>query len=146
MISKREQQLNDLAKQLGLVLIKSKAKRKLPDDRQQYRIVDISNVIQAGEKFDMSLDEVEKFLKEREAERTSEVNTASVQVGFQPLEVNHSQLPSSSVSTLRATADGTVLSQRSAFASATPPEVSLFSRQAVKYNAEDTLWQKKLMA
>ena len=77
MLSKREQQLNDLAKQLGLVLIKSKAKRKLPDDRQQYRIVDISNVIQAGEKFDMSLDEVEKFLKEREAlQQASEVSTA----------------------------------------------------------------------
>ena len=76
MLSKREQQLNDLAKQLGLVLIKSKAKRKLPDDHQQYRIVDISNVIQAGEKFDMSLDEVERFLAAREAEQASAVNTA----------------------------------------------------------------------
>ena len=67
MFTKREEQLNDMAKRLGLVLIKSKAKKKLPDDHQQYRIVDVSNVIQAGEKFDMSLDEVEKFLQERES-------------------------------------------------------------------------------
>ena len=71
MLSKREQELNDMAKRLGLVLIKSKAKKKLPDDHQQYRIVDVSNVIQAGEKFDMSLDDVEKFLKERESKLQS---------------------------------------------------------------------------
>jgi hypothetical protein len=71
MLSKREQELNDMAKRLGLVLIKSKAKKKLPDDRQQYRIVDVSNVVQAGEKFDMSLDEVEKFLQERESQLQS---------------------------------------------------------------------------
>ena len=71
MLSKREQELNDMAKRLGLVLIKSKAKKNLPDDHQQYRIVDVSNVIQAGEKFDLSLDEVEKFLQERESQRQS---------------------------------------------------------------------------
>ena len=71
MLSKREQELNDMAKRLGLVLIKSKAKKKLPDDHQQYRIVDVSNVIQAGEKFDMSLGEVEKFLQERESKLQS---------------------------------------------------------------------------
>jgi hypothetical protein len=66
MLSNREEQLNALAKRLNLVLIKSKAKRRTEDDHQQYRIVDINNVIQAGEKFDISLDEVEKFLQERE--------------------------------------------------------------------------------
>lgn len=71
MLSKREQELNDMAKRLGLVLIKSKSKKKLPDDHQQYRIVDVSNVIQAGEKFDMSLDDVERFLKERESKLQS---------------------------------------------------------------------------
>ena len=68
MLSKREQELNDLAKRLDLVLIKSKSKWRTPEDYQRYRIVDISNVIQAGEKFDMSLDDVEKFLKERESQ------------------------------------------------------------------------------
>ena len=66
MSPKREEQLNDMAKRLNLMLIKSKAKRRTEDDHQQYRIVDIDNVILAGEKFDMSLDDVEKFLQERE--------------------------------------------------------------------------------
>lgn len=62
----REEALEKMAKQQGLVLIKSKAKKPSEDDHQQYRIVNVSNVVQAGEKFDMSLDDVEKFLKERE--------------------------------------------------------------------------------
>jgi hypothetical protein len=62
----REEALEKMAKQQGLVLIKSKAKKRSEDDQQQYRIVNVSNIVQAGEKFDMSLDDVEKFLKERE--------------------------------------------------------------------------------
>lgn len=76
MSSKREDQLIDRAKRLNLEIIKSKAKKRMPDDHQQYRIVDINNVILAGEYFDMSLDEVEKFLEEREAQEPSTVNPA----------------------------------------------------------------------
>jgi hypothetical protein len=70
----REKQLTHMAKRLNLEIIKSKAKKWMPDDHQQYRIVDINNVIQAGKDFDMSLDDVEKFLQEREAEQASMVN------------------------------------------------------------------------
>ena len=66
MSTKREEELNDMAKRLGLMLIKSRAKRRTPHDHRQYRIVDINNVVQAGENFDMSLNDVEKFLKDRE--------------------------------------------------------------------------------
>ena len=72
----REEQLNERAKRLNLVLIKSKAKKRSEDDHQQYRIVDISNVIQAGEKFDMSLEDVEKLLEERESRQPSGLNPA----------------------------------------------------------------------
>ena len=76
MSSKREEQLIDRAKRLNLEVIKSKAKKWMPDDHQQYRIVDINNVILAGEYFDVSLDDVEKFLKEYESRQPSSLNTA----------------------------------------------------------------------
>jgi hypothetical protein len=67
MSSKREEQLMERAKRLNLEVIKSKAKRRMPDDHQQYRIVDINNTVLAGENFDMSLEDVEKFIQERES-------------------------------------------------------------------------------
>ena len=76
MSSKREDQLVERARRLNLEVIKSKAKKRMPDDHQQYRIVDISNMILAGEYFDMSLDDVEKFLEERELQQTNTVGTA----------------------------------------------------------------------
>ena len=76
MLSKREDELSERAKRLNLELIKSKAKKKLPDDHQQYRIVDINNMILAGEYFDMSLHDVEKFLQERESREPSTLQSA----------------------------------------------------------------------
>jgi len=67
----REKLLEKMAKQQGLVLIKSKAKKRTEDDHKQYRIVNVSNVIQAGEKFDLNLDDVENFLKARENQEVS---------------------------------------------------------------------------
>ena len=67
MSSNREDELTHMAKRLNLELIKSKAKKRTENDHQQYRIVDINNIVLAGEYFDMSLDDVEKFLKERES-------------------------------------------------------------------------------
>ena len=71
MSTKREDELTEMAKRHNLTLIRSKAKTRSEDDHQQYRIVDINNVVLAGEKFDMSLDEVEKFLKEYESKPES---------------------------------------------------------------------------
>jgi len=76
MSSNREDQLVERARRLNLEVIKSKAKKQMPDDQQQYRIVDIDNVILAGEYFDVSLDDVEKFLEEREAQQTNPVGAA----------------------------------------------------------------------
>jgi len=63
--NKREEELNSMARELGLQIIKSKAKMRTEKDRKQYRIVDLNNTVLAGEYFDMSLDDVEIFLKER---------------------------------------------------------------------------------
>jgi hypothetical protein len=62
---KREEELNSMARELGLQIIKSKAKKRTENDHKQYRIVDLNNTVLAGEYFDMSLDDVEMFLKER---------------------------------------------------------------------------------
>jgi hypothetical protein len=62
---KREEELNSMARELGLQIIKSKAKKRTENDHQQYRIVDLNNTVLAGEYFDMSLEDVEMFLKER---------------------------------------------------------------------------------
>jgi hypothetical protein len=63
--NKREEELNSRARELGLLIIKSKAKKRTENDHQQYRIVDLNNTVLAGEYFDVSLDDVEKFLEER---------------------------------------------------------------------------------
>ena len=63
--NKREEALNSRARELGLLIIKSKAKKRTENDHQQYRIVDLNNTVLAGEYFDVSLDDVEKFLEER---------------------------------------------------------------------------------
>ena len=62
---KREEELNSMARELGLQIIKSKAKKRTENDHKQYRIVDLHNTVLAGEYFDMSLEDVEIFLKER---------------------------------------------------------------------------------
>ena len=63
--NKREEELNSMARELGLQIIKSKAKMRTEKDRKQYRIVDLNNTVLAGEYFDMSLKDVEMFLEER---------------------------------------------------------------------------------
>jgi hypothetical protein len=62
---KREEELNSMARELGLQIIKSKAKKRTENDHKQYRIVDLNNTVLGGEYFDMSLEDVEMFLKER---------------------------------------------------------------------------------
>ena len=63
--NKREEELNSMARELGLQIIKSKAKKRTENDHKQYRIVDLNNTVLAGEYFDMSLEDVEMFLEER---------------------------------------------------------------------------------
>ena len=63
--NKREEELNSMARELGLQIIKSRAKKRTENDHKQYRIVDLNNTVLAGEYFDMSLDDVAVFLKER---------------------------------------------------------------------------------
>ena len=63
--NKREEELNSRARELGLLIIKSRAKKRTENDHQQYRIVDLNNTVLAGEYFDVSMDDVAKFLEER---------------------------------------------------------------------------------
>lgn len=61
----RENCYRRVAEHLGLLLMKSRAKKWSVDDHQGYRIVDLrTGRIVAGEKFGMSLEEVAKYLKE----------------------------------------------------------------------------------
>lgn len=63
----RENYLRRMAKRQGLELEKSKAKKWSIENHQGYRVVDPQfNRIEAGEKFNLSLDEVEKYLTENE--------------------------------------------------------------------------------
>ena len=54
------------AKRLGLFLVKSKARRWSVDDHQGYRIINRQNGVEAGEKFDLSLGDVESILDDYE--------------------------------------------------------------------------------
>lgn len=49
-----------LAKQ-GYILVKSKCRNTTIDDHGGYRIVDLRNIIVAGEKFTLTLEDVEKW-------------------------------------------------------------------------------------
>jgi hypothetical protein len=55
------------AKRLDLVLIKSRARRWSVNNRQGYQIIDTHNRILVGEKLDLDLAQVEKFLDSHEA-------------------------------------------------------------------------------
>lgn len=66
----REIKLRRWATRLGLTLHKSKKRNWTIDDYGGYMIVDpYFNRIEAGQKFDLTLDEVESFLREDEAEK-----------------------------------------------------------------------------
>lgn len=60
----REQRLRYALKKQGYYLIKSRARAWHEHDFGEYMIVDERNICIAGERFDLSLDEVEKFLAE----------------------------------------------------------------------------------
>ncbi len=62
----RENRLRRWAKRLGLQFHKSRARQWSIDDHGRYRLVD-GDVIVAGEKFDLDLDDVEEWLAEYEA-------------------------------------------------------------------------------
>lgn len=65
----RENYYRRMAARQGLFLAKSKAKKWSIDDYQGYRIVDLqTNAVVTGEKFDLSLDDVARFLEESEKE------------------------------------------------------------------------------
>jgi len=53
----------------GLILNKSRVKNLSCDDQGGYRIVDLyTNRIEAGERFDLSLEDVEMFARDGEAQ------------------------------------------------------------------------------
>jgi len=60
----RENKARRQAKRQGLILIKSRARNWNCDNYQGYRIIDMYNCIQAGEKFDLTLEKVEEYLRE----------------------------------------------------------------------------------
>ena len=64
----RENYLRRYARRLGLILIKSRARSWSYDNQQGYMIMDEHNTIRAGEKFNGTLDMVEKFLEDYEAD------------------------------------------------------------------------------
>jgi hypothetical protein len=56
--------LRSLAKRQGFVIKKSRMMTRTLNNQGGYMITDLNNIIQAGEKFDLTLDDVEKFLEE----------------------------------------------------------------------------------
>jgi hypothetical protein len=75
-----ENRLRRKAARLGLALRKSRARRLHLNDRGGYRIVDpYHNFIVAGERFDLSLEEVEAFLDDYEQELYEETRPVRVE-------------------------------------------------------------------
>ncbi len=64
----RENYCRRWAKRLGLVLKKSSAKQWSVNNRQGYMLIAFNDIIEAGEKFDLALADVESFLSKREEE------------------------------------------------------------------------------
>lgn len=63
----KENYLRRQAKRLGLHLKKSRAKKWSYDDQCKYQIIDpYYNFIKWGEKFDLSIDDVEEILNKHE--------------------------------------------------------------------------------
>jgi hypothetical protein len=68
----REIRLRNWATRLGLSLHKSRARRWSIDNHQEYMIMDPSkNKIVCGQRYDLDLDDVEKFLEEYEVKLKS---------------------------------------------------------------------------
>ena len=64
----QENYLRRQAQRLGLTLTKSRAKKWSIDNHGGYMLITFDNSIFAGEKFDLSLGQVEVLLKKRENE------------------------------------------------------------------------------
>ncbi|MGI5849439.1 MAG: hypothetical protein ACOX8Q_05175 [Christensenellales bacterium] len=65
----RENRARRQAKRQGLIIKKSRAKKPNIDDLQGYMIIDAqTNLIVAGARFNFSLEEIEDYLNEGEAE------------------------------------------------------------------------------
>jgi hypothetical protein len=70
----RENRLRRIAERQGYVLKKSRARQWNVNDLQGYMIVDAQyNVVAAGSRFELSLDDVEQFLTEGEQERKEKI-------------------------------------------------------------------------
>jgi len=54
------------ADRLGLMLKKSRGKRWSVDNQLGYMLVDFNNFIEAGEKFDLTIEQIETLLEKRE--------------------------------------------------------------------------------
>ena len=66
----REAEVRKVLKRLGLALVKSRARLWNTDNQQGYQVVQRqTNSIAAGENFDLSLQDVEKFAAMEEAAR-----------------------------------------------------------------------------
>jgi hypothetical protein len=64
-IKRREDRLRRFARRQGLALRKSRVRRPHLDDHGGYRIIDADrNYIVAGEKFNLTLDDVDDYLRE----------------------------------------------------------------------------------
>ncbi len=64
----REMKLRNWAKRLGLSLHKSRTQLPHADPKQRYMLKDSEqNLVLRGEKYELTLDDVEKFLKDYEA-------------------------------------------------------------------------------
>ncbi len=64
----REMKLRNWAKRLGLSLHKSRGKNLHADPKQRYMLKDPDqDLVLKGEKFELTLDDVEQFLKDYEA-------------------------------------------------------------------------------
>ncbi len=66
----RENRLRKYAHRLGLILKKSRAKRRDTDTYPGYMIINAENhIVEAGGQFGLDLDAVEKYLKEYESKK-----------------------------------------------------------------------------
>jgi hypothetical protein len=65
----REVNMRRWAARLGLILRKSKKRNWSINDYGGYMIVNFDNCIEAGEKYDLTLDQVEAYLRDDETEK-----------------------------------------------------------------------------
>jgi hypothetical protein len=69
----RENRLRRMAERQGLALEKSRARYWRVDDHGGYRVVDGSNSVKAGGRYELTLNEVEKYLVGNQQAKRAEV-------------------------------------------------------------------------